>query len=135
MVCQNGVQNDSKSNTKLSMNKQTLLGPSWDHLGPVLGHFGLHLLVTNHKQPFVFIRFCEHSCFDKDKFYNRVLDQSWVDLGSNRVQNECKNGRPFSLHKLFYTTVFTQRSLHTFIYITFFTQLPVHDFIYTTFFT
>ena len=30
--------------------------------------------------------------FDKDKVYNRVLDQTWVDLGSKMVQHECQHG-------------------------------------------
>ena len=41
----------------------TLFGPSWERLGLVLGHFGVHLGVTSHQKQLVFIRFREHSCF------------------------------------------------------------------------
>ena len=53
--------------------QKTILGPSW--------------------RPHAFIRFCEHTFFvvDTNKVYNRVLDQTWVDLDPKRVQNESHN--------------------------------------------
>ena len=61
-------------------------------VGPVLGHFGVHLGVKIIKNVGLLFGFVEIQFFDEDKVYNRVWDQTWVDLGAQRAQNECQNG-------------------------------------------
>ena len=63
----------------------SVLGLSWAILVSILES----KIINNHWFSTVFV---DNHFFDRDKVYNRVLDQAWVDLGSERVQHECQNG-------------------------------------------
>ena len=48
---------------KTEYEKGTLLGPSWERLGPVLSHFGVHLGVKNNEKLYVLEGFVKNNVF------------------------------------------------------------------------